>query len=478
MKEPNNRPPQEQGEEVAHYDDAVIGRAFRLSAVAAVAVLLIAGVTIYLVKKKPAAAPAKVTEISAPVVAQRTAAQEIPVTPFREITSEAGISFVHNSGAIGEKLLPETMGGGVTVIDFNHDGAQDLLFINGNYWPGKAPPGKQPTTSVLYQNDGRGKFSDVTSGSGLDLPIYGMGAAVGDFDNDGNNDLFFTAVGGNKLFRNLGNGKFHDVTAAAKVGGTTNDWSTAAAFIDIDNDGDLDLFVGNYVRWSREIDFEVGYKLVGVGRAYGQPNNFEGAHPYLYRNDGNGTFTDISAESGVQVKNVLGGPSAKTLGVAPIDVDQDGWIDLIVANDTVPNGFFHNQKNGTFKEIGGISGVAFDNYGATRGAMGIDAGYFRNDRSLGIVIGNFANEMTALYVLQDQPLTFTDEAITEGIGPASRLLLKFGIFFFDYDLDGRLDVLSCNGHLEEEISKVQKSQNYKQPSQLFWNAGDSSPASF
>ena len=242
--------------------------------------------------------------------------------------------------------------------------------------------------------------------------------------------------------------------------------------MDYDNDGKLDLFVGNYVKWSREIDAEVGYKIDGQTRAYGQPNNFEGAFPSLYHNDGNGRFTDVSAPSGIRIKNPSTGvPAAKSLGVAPVDLDGDGWIDLVVANDTVPNFVFLNQRDGTFREIGALSGVAFDNFGNTRGAMGIDTARYRNDNKLGIAIGNFANEMTALYVAQNAPTNFADEAITEGIGPASRLLLKFGVFFFDYDLDGWLDLLSANGHLEEQIHKIQASQQYRQPAQLFWNAG-------
>jgi hypothetical protein len=332
---------------------------------------------------------------------------------------------------------------------------------------------------ALYHNDSHGHFTDVTKGSGLDVSCYGMGVAIGDYDNDGLDDVFVTAVGGNHLFHNEGHGKFHEVTIEAGVGGSTNDWSTCAAFFDYDNDGKLDLVVGNYVKWSREIDAEVGYKIDGRTRAYGQPMNFAGAFPRLYHNDGQGRFSDVSAASGLQVKNpATGVPSAKTLGFAPVDVDGDGWIDLIVANDTVPNLVFINQHNGTFKEIGAQSGVAFDSYGNTRGAMGVDSARYRSDGKLGIAIGNFANEMTALYVAQNSPTNFSDEAITEGIGPASRLLLKFGVFFFDYDLDSRLDLLTVNGHLEEEISKIQKSQKYRQPAQLFWNAGDRSGGCF
>ena len=233
------------------------------------------------------------------------------------------------------------------------------------------------------------------------------------------------------------------MTASAGVGGTAQDWSTAACFFDYDNDGRLDLFVGRYVKWSREIDAEVGYKIDGKTRAYGQPMNFGGTFPALYHNEGNGKFADVSAAAGVQVKNsATGVPSAKTLGVVPADLDNDGFTDLVVANDTTPNFVLHNQKNGTFKEVGVSAGVAFDSYGSARGAMGIDAAHYRNDGALGITVGNFANEMTALYVAPPRSLTFTDEAIQEAIGPDSRLLLTCGIFFFDDALDCRLDVLS------------------------------------
>jgi hypothetical protein len=459
-------------EELARYDDAVIGRAFRWSLVALLGLAVVAVGVVFWLKRPPAAPPPKVTQFAAPVTPERPV-NLAPQVRFTDITREAGIRFVHRNGAYGDKLLPETMGGGVAFFDFDNDGDQDLLFVNSSYWPDHVPPGEPLPTAALYANDGRGHFTDVTVGSGLDVSLYGMGVAVGDYDNDGLVDVFLTAVGENRLFRNLGGGKFADVTAAAGVAGGATQWSTCAAWFDFDRDGDLDLFVGNYVRWSKEIDFEVGYKIDGVTRAYGQPTNFEGTFPYLYRNDGAGRFTEIAAEAGLQVRNpATGVPVAKSLGVAPVDLDEDGWIDLVVANDTVPNFVFVNQRDGTFKEVGAMSGIAFDSNGNTRGAMGIDAGYFRNDGALGIVIGNFANEMTALYVSTGVPMLFTDEAITEGIGPASRLWLKFGVFFFDFDLDGRLDVLSANGHLEEEISKIQRSQTYAQPAQLFWNAGD------
>jgi len=475
---PNDKqtPPPEDTEEVAHLDDAVIGRAFRGSAIAFVIIALIVVGGIFVLKRKPAPAPAQQTKLTAPAASQAAPAA-IPTARFTDITTAAGITFVHHNGAYGDKLLPETMGGGCAFFDFDNDGDPDLLFGNSTTWPWKTANWKP--TMTLYRNDGKGHFEDVTIGSGLDVSFYGMGAAIGDYDNDGWQDVFITGVGGNHLFHNQGQGKFKEMTTAAGVAGATNDWSTCASWIDYDNDGKLDLFVGHYVRWSREIDFEVGYKLVGIGRAYGQPMNFEGTFPSLYHNEGNGRFTDVSSAAGIQIKNpATGVPVAKSLGVAPVDLDGDGWIDLVIANDTVQNFVFHNQRNGTFKEIGAASGIAFDSYGNTRGAMGIDSARYRNDQTLGVAIGNFANEMTALYVSQKDPLVFTDEAITEGIGPASRQWLKFGLFFFDYDLDSRLDLLSVNGHLEEEISKIQKSQRYAQPAQLFWNAGNTRSGCF
>lgn len=407
------------------------------------------------------------------------AGDEVPLARFTDITSAAGIHFTQVNGAYGDKLLPETMGGGVAFFDFDSDGRPDLLFINSSYWPGHVPPGKQLPTMALYHNDGHGHFTDVTAGSGLDFSCYGMGVAIGDYDNDGKPDVFITAVGGNHLFHNEGNGKFREVTQPAGVGGAPDGWSTSAAWIDYDNDGKLDLFVCNYVRWSPEIDRAAPYELPNIGRAYGPPRNFEGVFPYLYHNDGNGHFTDVSARAGIQVKNSgTGHAMAKSLAVAAVDVDNDGWIDLVVANDTVQNFLFHNEHNGTFQEIGARSGIAYDAYGLTRGAMGIDSARFRNDDVLGIAIGNFANEMNALYTAQRDSLLFADEAVKEGFGPASQKFLKFGLFFFDYDLDGRLDVLTANGHLEPEINRVEASQQYRQPAQLFWNRGDSKDLRF
>lgn len=478
MNDSKPKPPAGEPEELVHADDSIIGRAFRLSAIAVVCIAAAAAGGIWLATRKPPSPVPQVTPLSAPVNQSRTAV-EIPTVKFTDVIAASGIAFRHHNGAYGEKLLPETMGGGVAFLDFDGDGDQDLLFINGNDWPWHRSGTAKPPTSALYVNDGKGRFTDVTAGSGLDDSLYGMGVAVGDYDNDGKTDIFITAVGGNRLFHNLGGGKFADSTREAGVGGSSNGWSTCAAWLDYDNDGRLDLFVGNYVQWSKDIDLKIGFKIDGKTRAYGQPMTFSGTQPYLYHNDGGGKFSDVSAASGVQVKNPSTGvPVAKALGVAPVDLNGDGWMDFIVANDTVQNFVFTNAGNGTFKEIGALAGVAFDANGQTRGAMGIDVARYRNDHALGVAIGNFANEMTALYVSQRDPCFFVDEAIAEGVGPASRLLLKFGIFFFDYDLDGRLDLLSCNGHLDEDIVKLQASQTYAQPAQLFWNSGAGSGASY
>ena len=408
-----------------------------------------------------------------------------PATRFVDITAASGIGFRHENGAQGQRLLPETMGGGVAVFDADGDGDADLLFVNSSWWPGDSRWNAQPPpTSALYRNDtvagGPIRFTDITQGSGFDVPFYGMGAACGDFDNDGEVDVLLTGVGGEKLFRNLGGGRFADVSREAGLGDAPGRWSTAAAWVDVDNDGDLDLYVGRYVRWTRELDLGVNNQLPGVGRAYGRPWNFPGEVPRLFRNDGGRPgqirFVDVSASSGLQVTNkATGQPAAKTLAVSPIDLNRDGWIDLVVANDTVQNFVFTNRHDGTFAEVGEISGVAFDAFGQARGAMGIDIARFRNDDSVGIAIGNFANEMNALYVARPggvgDPLVFSDEAVSQGIGPASQSLLKFGLLFFDYDLDGRLDVLTANGHIEDDIEKVQPGTRYRQPAQLFWNTG-------
>jgi enediyne biosynthesis protein E4 len=405
----------------------------------------------------------------APVRPVAVVAASLPTVTFVDITADAGLKFVHKNGGFGDKLLPETMGSGVAFFDYDRDGDQDLFFVNSSHWPGHEV---QPApTQALYRNDGKGHFEDVTKEAGLDKTFYGQGVAVGDYDNDGDPDLYVTAIGRGYLFRNDGKGHFDDATDSASAKGP-NGWLTGAAFVDIDNDGDLDLFIGNYITWTPLIDKVQGFQLTGIGRAYGPPTSFSGSFCALLRNDG-GVFTDISERAGIQVRTPdLKVPVGKSLGVAPYDADGDGLVDIAVANDTVQNFFFHNKGKGQFEEIANVSGVAFDQSGSPRGGMGIDWAPFMNDDRLGLAVGNFANEMTALYVC-DQPksLVFSDLANLYGLGAPTQPPLKFGLFFFDYDLDGRLDLLSANGHLEPEISKVQASETYEQPVQLFWNSG-------
>lgn len=456
-------------DEIEEQDDAVIGSAFRWS-------LLIMGIVAcaigagYWWWQRPEPEPA-VEQADLEPVRRALPPVELPRLPFTDITKEAGITFVHENGATGDKLLPETMGGGCAFFDYDNDGDQDLLFVNSTRWPGEEDRGADPPTMELYQNDGKGDFKNVTKGSGLDVSFYGMGVACGDYDNDGLVDVFLSAVGPNRLFKNLGGGRFRDVTDSANVAGDANEWSTSSGWFDLDNDGDLDLLVANYVKWSRELDQSKPFTLKGGGRAYGRPQDFQGTLPYLYRNEGDGKFTEIAESAGLHMRNAdTKLAMAKSLGVAFCDFDQDGYMDIFLANDTVRNLLFRNLANGKFAEIGIPTGIAYDTHGMARGAMGIDVGRFRGDDSLGIAIGNFANEMTALYVSKGNQMVFTDEALPSGLN-STRQDLTFGVFYFDPDLDGRLDIFAANGHLEEDIQKVQTSQHYEQPPQILWNCG-------
>ena len=455
-------------------NDDVVGSAFRWSMAVGVLLLCAGGAAWLLTRptEAPKAGPAAATTLPTARVAPMV---QIPNIPFTEITEQAGIDFVHENGAEGEKLLPETMGGGGAFFDFDNDGDQDLLCVNSTVWPWAKSQPTVPSTSALYANDGKGHFTNVTKGSGLDVALYGNGCACGDVDSDGDVDLFISCLGANHLFRNEGQGKFTDITAAAGVAGADAAWSSSCGFVDVDLDGDLDLFVCNYIEWDRETDRGMNFTLDGKLRAYGRPTDFKGAFPYLYTNDGSGRFTDVSQTMGIQVKDPNTGVAlSKSLGVTFPDVNDDGYPDIMVANDTVQNLLFLSQKQGGFFENAAGAGVAFDNAGAARGAMGLDFACFRNTPAVGIAIGNFATEMTALYVCQTPGSgfpVFRDEAVSNGIGPVTRTDLKFGILFVDADLDGRMDLIENNGHLEEDIRIVQASQQYEQPPHLLWNCG-------
>lgn len=459
-------------------DDSVIGRMFWRSLGLIATVALIGGAIYALNRPEKQKFVEKKTQTALPQE-RKAATVEIPTIPFTDITEQAGIQFTHYDGKKGERLLPETMGGGSGFLDYDNDGDQDILLVNSCDWPWNQRDANQSTpTMCLYQNDGKGNFKDVTQESGLDVTFYGMGPAFGDYDNDGWVDVFITAVGKNHLFRN-DHGKFIEVTESAGVGGVATQWSCPAMWLDYDRDGKLDLIVGNYVAWSREIDLSLASTLVGLERSYGQPTNFDGVHMYLYHNEGGGVFKEVGKEAGLHVLNpATQVPEAKTLGIALLDANHDGWMDVCVANDTVKNFLFINKKDGTFEDQGVTMGVALTRDGQATGAMGIDAANFRNDDCCGIVIGNFANEQSSLYLSDGLKASFTDVAPTTGFGPQTRIRLTFGTLFADMDLDGRLDIVCSNGHLEPEIQKVFPTQQYEQPSQLFWNAGKKQPTQF
>lgn len=451
--------------------EAVIRRAFRYS-LALVGVLALGGALMFWARRgAQGPAPQVDAQVQAPRVVAPPAGNGPPAVQFTDITQAAGIGFIHTNGAYGERLMPETIGSGAAFIDYDQDGCQDLVLVNSRYWDGHEGGRSQPR-QVIYRNDCKGRFTDVTEAAGLGFTAYGMGVAVGDYDGDGWDDLYVTGLHGNHLFHNA-HGHFVEVTDQAGVGGDKDTWSSSAAFFDYDNDGHLDLFVVNYVKWSRQIDLDIDFRLTGLGRAYGAPVNFIGTNSVLYHNDGNGRFSDVSAKAGIQVFDpVSSRPVGKGLGVVPVDYDGDGHMDLVVVNDTVRNFLFHNKGDGRFDEVGVFEGVAYDGTGKATSSMGVDAAHYRDDKDLGIAIGNFANEMASLYVTANARPPFVDEGVLEGLGP-SRIPLTFGLLFLDYDLDGSLDLLLANGHLESEIHKVQQSQTYAQPSQLYWNCGPS-----
>jgi enediyne biosynthesis protein E4 len=375
---------------------------------------------------------------------------------FTDVTAAAGIKFKHNSGRSGKKYMPETLGSGVALFDADGDGWLDVLLINSRDWQ---PRGRK-SLHALYRNKGNGTFADVTRGSGLDVEMYGMGVAAADYDNDGRQDVYITALEGDRLFHNEGKGKFKDVTAAAGI--RNADFGTSASWLDYDRDGKADLFVANYVQWSRDKD--LWCSLDGATKSYCTPESYKGTASKLYRNLGGGKFQDVSQKAGVA------DPTSKALGLAVLDYNGDGWPDLFVANDTQPNKLYRNNKNGTFTDEAVEAGVAFSEEGTARGAMGVDAGDYDRSGRPHLLVGNFTNEMLALYHNEGSGI-FVDEAPASTVGQASLLTLTFGVFFFDFDLDGQLDILAANGHLEEEINRVQPRVSYKQAPLLFHNRG-------
>jgi hypothetical protein len=377
---------------------------------------------------------------------------------FRDITQKAGIHFVHNNAAFGKKYLPETMGPGVAFIDYDNDGWPDIFIVNGMDWPGH---GSKRSTPKLYHNNHDGTFTDVTHKAGLDVEMFGMGVAVGDYDNDGYDDLFVTALGQSHLFHNNGNGTFTDVTEKAGLLGP-KEFSTSAAWVDYDRDGKLDLVVANYVQWSLEGDLYC--TLDGKSKSYCTPESYKGASVRLWHNRGDGTFEDATKKAG------LWEPTSKTLGIAILDYDNDGWPDLLFSNDTQPNKLYRNNGNGTFTEKAVVAGVAFSEDGVARAGMGVDAADYDRSGLASILITNFSNQMLSLYHNEGRGL-FVDEAPRSEVGRNSLLTLGFGCFFFDYDLDGWPDILIANGHIDGDIQRVQPNVKYAMPPHIFRNLG-------
>ncbi len=379
----------------------------------------------------------------------------VPSFRFADVTSRAGIQFRHNSGAFGGKFLPETLGSGCAFLDYDRDGWQDILLINGMDWPGHKV---RRTTLRLYRNNGNGTFTDVTSHAGLDVEMYGMGVAVADYDNDGFPDILVTCVGQNRLFHNTGKGTFVDVTESSGLG-RRQGFGTSAIWFDYDRDGLLDLFVCNYVKWSPEHD--VFCSLDGKRKSYCTPEAYRGETCWLFHNRGNGTFEDVTASSGIFDS------SSKSLGVAMLDDKQEGWPDLLVANDTQPNKLYRNQRNGTFKDVAVEVGLAFSSEGKARAGMGVDVGDFTNSGRCGVAITNFDNEMTGLYEFNGK--AYDDVAAKTGVGLASKNSLGFGCAFLDADLDGWLDLAVANGHIDETVRDIRGNVGYAQPPLLFLN---------
>jgi hypothetical protein len=377
---------------------------------------------------------------------------------FTDVTAGAGLRFRHNSGALGKKYLPETMGSGAAFLDADGDGWQDVLLVQSKGWPGAR--GSARSIPALYRNNRNGTFTDIARTAGLGVEMYGMGVSAADYDNDGDTDVYISALGPDRLFRNAGGGRFEDVTAHAGVGDPG--FSASALWFDYDADGRLDLFVANYVEWSVEKDLHC--TLDGRTKSYCTPESYKGQSPTLYRNKGDGTFENVTRKAG------LYDTTNKMLGVALNDYNNDGRLDIFGANDTQPNRLYQNKSDGTFADVAVTAGVAFNEAGVARAGMGVDAADYDGSGRQSLIIGNFSNEMMALYSNEGNGL-FIDEAPTSTIGRASLLRLTFSCFFFDVDLDGLLDIFAANGHVADDISAVQPTITYAQPPHLFRNLG-------
>ena len=376
---------------------------------------------------------------------------------FLDVTAKVGIVFKHVNGASDRKFYLETMGSGAAFLDYDNDGDLDLYIVNGAPLPGFETA--SPPANTLYRNNGDGTFTDVTAAAGVGDTSYGMGCVAADYDNDGDSDLYITNFGTNLLYQNNGDGRFTDATAHAGVGNGQK-WSASCAFVDYDHDGNLDLYVVNYLDYDITKDRD-WYDSRGR-RIYSNPQAYSGISDTLYRNNGDGTFTDVTKQAGVY------NDKGKGLGVTCGDYDNDGRIDIYVANDTTPNFLYRNVGDGRFVDIGPFAGAAYNEHGVAEGGMGVDFGDYNNDGALDIFVTNFSNETNTLYhnTADGALIDFTNIA---GLGEASFLKLAFGTKFFDADNDGTLDIFVANGHLYPTESDALE---YAQTDQLFINTGE------
>ena len=378
---------------------------------------------------------------------------------FRDVTDAMGLDFRHINGFSTERRLVETMGSGGALFDFDNDGDLDLYLVQGN---SLSLPTESAPANRLYRNDA-GVFIDITTSANVGDTGYGLGAVAADYDSDGYRDLYVTNLGKNVLYRNNGNGTFTDVTEHAQVGCPL--LSASAAFADIDRDGDLDLYVCNYVEYALETDIPCYYK--NTLRIYCGPNEYHGIADVLYRNNGDGTFTDVTKTAGVYE------PTTRGLGVVFTDVNNDRWVDIYVANDMSPNTLFINQGDGTFREEGVPRGVAYNGDGIANGSMGIDAGDYDNDGDIDLWVSNFALEANCL-MQNDGDGYFEDVTFDTNLADPSFYALGFGTRFIDFDNDGWLDLLVGNGHIWDNVEQIDAKQSYAQSVQLFRNQGDTS----
>jgi hypothetical protein len=437
---------------------------------AVLGVVVIAGSAWWINRRAPQPPPVAAKKVMAPG-APNIDVSLFPDLQLKEVSAELGIDFVHENGAVGDLFMPEPVGSGGGFFDYDNDGDPDLLLLSCCQIADHRDPPAQGRSIVLYENDGKGHFTDVTAGSGLEIGCYAMGLAMADYDNDGWRDIFVTALGHNRLFHCVGKGKYEEVTRQAGVAGSEKQWSSSAGFFDFDNDGDLDLFVCNYAQWTMERDLEVRQDYLELN-TYMAPRFFDGSSCQLYENKGEGLFTDVSEQAGMMIRDQKTGKLvAQALGVLFVDLDRDGWQDIVVANDQSRSFLLHNNQDGTFRDAGGETGFGWDSNGKIVAGMGLDICQIEGTPSMLIAIANLAKFHTAMYISQNRPFLFVDEARRTGVVTETNRVTTFGLCFLDYDLDGHLDMFQANGHVNSLEGSISERIEYLQPSQMFWYHG-------